>query len=102
MDAQTLKSMIKTELDNHKHLKWYGAGLSTCLIEPIIIDISNSSNDQTFKCWLVFEEQPLSKDGYKIIYDVEDNEFGLAIEGNNNMPIALSWYGNFVDTLENM
>jgi hypothetical protein len=68
----------------------------------MLMDFEDSFNKgEIVQLWLVLEERPDDKDGYKIVYDPSDNEFGLATPGTE-LPVLISFYGSFVETLEGM
>jgi len=56
------------------------------------------------KLWLVLEEKPDTKDGYKIVYDEKADMFGLALASTSPVPgeIFIGCYGSFLETLEAM
>lgn len=73
--------------------------LKKCLVIPakqVFKDSFNKNKDVSF--WLVLEESPDTKDGYKIIYDEETKYFGLVTANN----IFIGMYGSFGDTLNAM
>jgi hypothetical protein len=56
------------------------------------------------KLWLVLEEKPDTRNGYKIVYDERADQFGLAIA--SGVPVRgdtfIGVYGSFLETLEAM
>jgi len=44
--------------------------------------------------WLVLEEVPDTRDGYKIVYDDRTGMFGLACRGFSGRDVYLGAYGN--------
>jgi hypothetical protein len=52
--------------------------------------------------WLVLEEDPVNRNGYKIAFDEERGDFGLACPGIDGHEIFLGWYGSFWTTFEAM
>jgi hypothetical protein len=82
--------------------------LRRCLLrEPVLTTYTNSffdpakpkdrRNRKQIKLWLVLEEDPLEKNGYKIVYDDREDLFGLACDG-----VFIGFGGNFINTLEGM
>jgi hypothetical protein len=58
----------------------------------------------TMDAWLVLEERPDTRDGYKIIYDEETNMFGLASPGwdTDPHPSVDGFYGDFWSAFKGM
>lgn len=54
-----------------------------------------------FDVWIVLEEHPGSRDGYKIAYDPEKQSFGL-MTSNGPTPCFLGYYGEFFDAFASM
>ena len=66
------------------------------------IKAEHSFKNEIVEVWLVFEENPTERNGYKIIYS-EDQGFGLMIPGiDENVPIIIGFYGSFLETLFGM
>jgi hypothetical protein len=103
MNADKVKNIIQAELQSGETISnWHGLSLNKCLVEPVLMDFEDSfNNGEIIKLWLVLEERPDEKDGYKIVYDPDENEFGLATNGNE-LPVLISFYGDFIETLEGM
>lgn len=87
----------------------HGVDLKRCLLpKPVMSlfqDMSGRNPDpsRTINLWLVLEEDPDTRSGYKIVYDEQKNMFGLAIKDQvENIPIYLGVYGSFLNTLEGM
>ena len=60
--------------------------------------------DSTETVWLVLEERPVERDGYKIIFNEQRGLFGLASSGcpNDPFPVLCGYYGDFPTTLASM
>jgi hypothetical protein len=54
-------------------------------------------NPRNKEFWLVLEEQPITKNGYEIVYEDDRDQFGLAIGGT-----FIAFYGDFLETLDAM
>jgi hypothetical protein len=52
--------------------------------------------------WLILEEDPKGRKGYKIVFDDSESLFGLATTQKNGPDIFLGFYGTFMETLESM
>jgi len=102
--SRKVANIIQAELDQKgSALNWHGVSLDRCLLDPVLRQFEDSFNDgEVLKMWLVLEENPETLDGYKIVYDPEENEFGLALSGKGALPVFIGYYGSFVDTLEGM
>jgi hypothetical protein len=51
-------------------------------------------NPRKEEFWLILEEQPVTKNGYEIVYAEARNQFGLAVGG-----IFIAFYGSFMEAL---
>jgi hypothetical protein len=77
--------------------------LRVCLVPPILVTCENPqpgiplTNSPLISLWLVLEEFPDEKDGYKIVYDDRRDMFGLAISGSTR-PVLIGYYGTFRET----
>ena len=60
--------------------------------------------DSSETVWLVLEQRPAEKDGYKIIFNEERGIFGLAYGGlpDDQFPVLCGYYGDFPETLASM
>ena len=52
--------------------------------------------------WLVLEENPRTRGGYKIVFDEQRREFGLATREQSGRDVLLGFYGTFMETLDAM
>jgi hypothetical protein len=71
---------------------------AACRIPPLP---PNQGADQARELWIVFEERSGTKDGYLVIFDEQERDFGLAVWGED-VPVLIGFYGSFLDTLEGM
>jgi len=103
MDRQDIKSIIQDELEtNCDFPNDHKVELDRCLIEPIKHTYLDSfNNNKEIQLWTVFEETD-DREGYKIVYDPEENMFGLGIKSNNDELIFIGYYGTFTETLRGM
>ncbi|HEY4786070.1 MAG TPA: hypothetical protein VIH57_08470 [Bacteroidales bacterium] len=103
MDRQDIKLIIQEELKENPDLSnAHGVELDSCLIEPIKQTYLDSFNDnKEIQLWTVLEETE-DGDGYKIVYDLEDNMFGLGMKSDKNELIFIGYYGTFAETLRGM
>jgi hypothetical protein len=69
-----------------------------CLAVPPVKQVfEDIFNEGKIELWVVLEEDHEKKDGYKIIFDEETVQFGLATSD-----IFIGLYGSFLDTLKSM
>lgn len=111
MTAADVSRLIKDQVgDNESLPNSHGVDLHRCLTRPILIDvihrriIKGKIKDSTETVWLVLEERPVEKDGYKIIFDEKRGTFGLVSTGfpNDPFPVLCGYYGDFPTTLASM
>ncbi len=103
MTASEIKEIIARELQvEPDHTNVSGLDLTKCLIEPTkqTYKESNDSNEP-YELWTVLEERE-DKNGYKIYFDEETNQFGLAIKSDTEALINIGYYGTFLKTLYSM
>lgn len=78
--------------------------LRQSLVEPRRTNVINRTvregelRDSIASAWLVFEEDPVSGSGYKIVFDDEDGAFGLATRGfpQDAHLVMCGWYGDLL------
>lgn len=81
----------------------HGVDLRTCLVTPECRMFTDPVDDtQTCKLWLVLEEEPKTRGGYKIVFDEVSGQFGLAITDQHGRDVFLGYYGTFLETLDGM
>jgi hypothetical protein len=82
-----------------------GVGSNKCCEGVISVDSNSYANWNgigTIELWLVLEEDPKDRKGYKIVFDETKRQFGLAMTQRNGPDFLLGFYGTFMDTLESM
>ncbi|HEX3988382.1 MAG TPA: hypothetical protein VHZ30_03055 [Verrucomicrobiae bacterium] len=72
-----------------------GFDIRQCLTQPIRLRFVSQPGNDSWDLWLVLEELPATKDGYKIVFDEYSKQFGVA-RGTT----FLGFEGTFVQTLE--
>src|SRR4051812_10817472 len=104
MESSEVSEIIEREINNDWSLSnWHGVDLKRCLVLPTKRIYENSfKENETIELWAVLEEIPEDKSGYKIIFDEESREFGLAIAGQHEHDVFIGFYGTFLETLEGM
>ena len=97
-NAEDIKKIIEDEISNNSLPDCYSDFFNESLVPPVKCEYTDSFNDgKMIKLWLVLEEKITEGDGYKIVYNEDINEFGLAVSG-----VFIGYYGSFIDTVENM
>jgi len=104
MNASEISELIEREIDG----KWslsnaHGVDLKRCLVAPVKHTYRDSFKEgETLELWLVLEEVPEDKSGYKIVFDEQERMFGLAMSVVDQPDIFLGFHGTFLETLEGM
>jgi len=103
MNSDQISSIIAKEIGG----KWdqsnaHGVDLHTCLIKPEKRIYADGISGKTVELWLVLEEDPKGRKGYKIVFDEDKGWFGLAMTQKNGPEMFLGYYGTFMETLEGM
>jgi hypothetical protein len=80
----------------------HGCDLRRCLVTPALHEYEDASDPpRTLSLWLVLEEIPEDRSGYKIVYDERAGMFGLVTPGSDK-DVLLGYYGSFLDTYAGM
>lgn len=99
MESSDISRLIRDELSSlSRPLKSF-VNLDRCLVAPHRMTFAGHAEGDTWDLWLVLEEQPETKSGYKVVFDEETKQFGLATGTRN---VFIGFYGTFVQTLEGM
>jgi hypothetical protein len=103
MEAKEISQIIEAELNGDWSLSnAHGVDLKRCLVNPSLQTYDNWNQSETLRLWLVLEEMPDDKSGYKIVFDEKSKMFGLATTGFGQRDTFLGFYGTFLETLEGM
>lgn len=104
METSEVSEIIEREIDGDWSLSnAHGVDLKRCLVPPVKKTYDDSFKEgETIELWLVLEEVPEDKSGYKIVYDEKSGMFGLATNGAHGQDVFIGFYGTFLDTLEGM
>jgi len=107
--SNEIQQLIGEELIEEKFDNWHGitlANIHNYLLKPILKEYIRAADGLLGKYWLVLDECPNDKvNGYQIIFDEVEQEFGLAVKSNmanEEFGTMLGFYGSFTDTLNNM
>jgi hypothetical protein len=99
MESSDITKLIQSELSSRSQPLKSGVNLDRCLVAPRRVTFAGHGEGDTWDLWLVLEEQPETKTGYKIVFDEETKQFGLATGARN---VFIGFYGTFIQTLEGM
>lgn len=101
MDAGQIKKQIEDEINgNWQITNLHGVDLKQSLVEPRKV-ICNWDSGEEVEMWLVLEERPIEKNGYKIVYDEEAGSYCLALIEADEYRVWC-YYGSFLETLKDM
>ena len=98
MTPDSITELIDAELAEHPGFaNPHALDLPRCRVTPERRTFHDSFTDGPLEAWLVLEERPDTRDGYRIVYGEERESFGLVTDG-----VLIGWYGAFVDAVEGM
>jgi hypothetical protein len=104
MSPSEVSQMIAVEVDGDwNRANPHGVDLRTCLVTPErrrFVEASDES--QTCELWLVLEERPQTRGGYKIVFDDLRRQYGLAVTDQHGRDVFVGYYGTFLETLDAM
>lgn len=88
----------------------HSLNLRRCLVTPTLVRVIERTvrngrvQDRVQEMWLVLEERPVERNGYKIVFDEGTGMFGLASEGfaEDPYPVLCGLYGDFLTTFAAM
>jgi hypothetical protein len=99
MDSSEVTKLIDAEIaGDFSRTNAHGVDLHRCLVTPTRETFAGHPGSDPWDLWLVLEERPETRDGYKIVYDDEVKQFGLATANR----VFIGFYGTFIQTLEGM
>lgn len=105
MTIEAVRKLVEREVEGDWTLtNAHGCDLRRCLIAPELREYDNCGvgcQSALIWLWLVFEESPEDRSGYKIVYGEEAGKFGLAVPGNGR-DVFIGYYGSFLDTYRSM
>lgn len=99
--------MIKTQINQEIQQggissNWHVSDVYKHLIEPIQESyIDSFDQKKRIELWTVFEEIA-DRSGYKIVYNSENNSYGLGITAENDDLMFIGYYGSFIETFNAM
>ena len=106
MSAQQVTELIEKEIaGDWDRQNPHGVNLKKCLVVPPVRKTYDDAchGAQIVDLWLVLEENPEKKSGYKIVFDDSREQFGLAVDDARTCRAAfIGCYGTFLETLDAM
>jgi hypothetical protein len=85
------------------HTNAHRVDLRASLLSPERQTFQDALDDsKQFDLWLVLEENPKTRGGYKIVFDEQRRQFGLATRDQHGRDIFLGFYGTFIETFDAM
>jgi hypothetical protein len=103
--AAELKSRIEAEIgEDWSRTNGHGCDLRQCLVGPEKQWFEDDVDPtRTVELWLLLEEDPLNRDGNKVVYDELSGMFGLACRFTSGRDGYLGAYGDtFLEAFEAM
>ena len=109
MTAETIRELIEREVAGDWTLtNAHGCDLRRCLVLPVLREYDDCGGScplvepyPVVRLWLVLEEVPEDRSGYKIVYGEEAGMFGLAVPGSDR-DLFIGYFGSFLDTYRSM
>lgn len=109
MTADAVRELVEREIAGRWSLSiGHGCDLRRCVVPPELREYDDCSAGRPLvspppvvRLWLVLEELPEDRSGYKVVYDESAGEFGLAVSGTDR-DVFIGYYGGFLDTLRGM
>ena len=110
MTHDEVKNLVREQIDG----QWdatnaHGVDLRRCLIPPVRVSMKATrpvpngvAVEEVITVWIVLEECPDTRAGYKIVLEEDAGEFGLAMTCDDGQFFYLGRYGDFMTTLDAM
>jgi hypothetical protein len=101
-----VRSIVEHEIgDNWSQSNAHQVNFRKCLVQPKKVPCRNTfpqlNGGNPLDLWIVLEETPGKRDGYLIVYDERQCEFGLAV-WDGDTPVFIGFYGDLLTTLFRM
>ncbi|HVC97190.1 MAG TPA: hypothetical protein VND64_26155 [Pirellulales bacterium] len=105
MTPAAVRELIEREIaGNWSISNMHGCDLRRCLVEPELQEYEIRASgtpigdrSSVTRLWLVLEEFPDDRRGYKIVYGEDARMFGLAVTGTPR-DAFVGYYGTFLET----
>ncbi len=109
MTEEGIRELIEREVASDWSLtNLHGCDLRRCLVPPVLREYDDCGGRRplveprpVIRLWLVLEESPEGRSGYKVVYGDEAGMFGLAVPGTVR-DVFIGYYGSFLDTYRGM
>lgn len=102
-NAKEVTAIINAEIGENWNLSnAHGVDLHICILPPEKKAFTDFTSGKVCELWLVLEEDPKGREGYKIVFDDTKGLFGLATTQIDGPDLFLGLYGSFLETLESM
>ena len=103
MTSQEVKTIVENEIKGFEDFSIFpGIDLEKCLINPKLQKYKSGFKESgCFNLWTVLEETE-DGEGYKIIYDEDNNSFGVGMKSDENELIYMGTYSAFFEVLKEM
>jgi hypothetical protein len=73
------------------------------LIQPRLVNLSTNQDGTSFKTlWLITDHVGKDDSSYRVVYDEDEQGFGLELTLNTGVEWYMGSYGTFSETVENM
>lgn len=107
--GEDVRELVSREIaDDWLQSNLHGCDLCRCLVPPELREYDNcglggilDKPPPKIAMWVVLEEKPGKRSGYKIVFGKEAGMFGLAVPGTPN-DIFVGFYGSFLETFRGM
>lgn len=103
MTSDEVRAIVESEIGDDRSLtNPHGVVLETCLVSPRLVrcqsHLFQADGGHPVDLWVVLEERPGKKDGYLIVYDERNHQFGLG-GWSGGIPAFLGHHGTFLNTV---
>lgn len=109
MTSTDVANLVRQQVENRRNEGYpHGVTFDRCLVPPTFIIAmesvpGNAAEETPVLLWVVLEEDPDNRTGYKVVFDESHGGFGLALSRPHGLcPFYLGIYGSFLDALEAM
>jgi hypothetical protein len=108
MTSAEVRAIVEAELcGDWSHANRHGVDLQKCLVLPRRVVCRNTFPNldcgKPLDLWIVLEETRGKRDGYLIVFDERQCQFGLAVwDRDGDTPAFIGFHGSFLNTLRGM
>ncbi len=109
MTGEDVRALVEREINGDFSLtNAHGCDLRRRLVSPTLLEYDDPRSGRPMTepppiiwLWLVLEESPEDRSGYKIVFDQEAGMYGLAVPGSSR-DVFIGYYGSFQETYAGM